>query len=999
MRVVVSVKSMVGKGASRLTRYIAEEGIIREREGNRRQLFSEKGDDLSGEDRTYREANRYLSKGSKTLRKQDLFHVVVSFREENFEALGANDTERKEALREVAREAMEQTRAGLGVADWRWVAGIHLNTGNPHLHIAIHKKIPDRETGRRKRGNFRNLGNFPKRMLPHSERGPDGVIRPVAGEIGEHFNAALDRAQTRARTADRAREEAAMIPPEIQEKLKLEQKPLSPEAIRSRQLRKDIAMGGELARKELAKQNDSLWIDRMIETASRARSRGGRDLTMELIERGPKPEPDARFNPRDDIRTALRDRSLDDSEYRTQAEQSRELGRHSPTLRALYEDGAKIIGDTLIIPAEEHQVPGERDHLRVIQISHAHDKIEDRKLAAEFHSLARTIAGETADTKTEIEIFQYFHDQLERDAEGRPLDRRSENYEQQWAESLDRVLAEMRSMAMEMAQRETRVSIDLIPSMTEPSHVYRYIQDYERAAEFYSLAQKIAGPDTDQQRETAVFALYYWKLDRDDKGHKLAHGNEAGRLEAIDRTLEEMQKTAEGKDIPEPLEHTEIVHSVVGFDEVAGHGVVSSDKAAGPESGLEEEEEHSLDETTADYDIVDDAQELDVLEEEFAIGDAYDEREADAAAWQFNTTSRKVNLTAERLRFPEGLREVTLEWLIERQIPEIDRRIDRGDPLHDVIDKTGQRPAPGIVSDINRLVRPDRSELLNRVSKAAGFDREESLVRPADQREIAEARSTMLALAVNEGRELENNRALRARLAAAEGRDIQGDRGYLARRQARVERLIEGLEPHVSGPGGDRHSLPDVPITDGRLYVSISNNPKAPRLPVSNIRVYDQIDKMASGARLQLHTRTSREGAPLINGLTEQEYDHRVKVAVFLKSYVRERMGDHETRLTHDKEIFRDTRKALDGARTPEELNRVAHAFMSRIEQQGKPVSEWQRELLFNARPPAHYTPEMIELRQTWGLPREEPPAGITRGKAPSITSIQSDPWRPGPPP
>jgi hypothetical protein len=69
MRVVVSVKPIGGKSASRLTRYIAEDGIDRGREGKRRQLFSEKGDDLGGEDLTYRGANQYLSRGSKTLRR------------------------------------------------------------------------------------------------------------------------------------------------------------------------------------------------------------------------------------------------------------------------------------------------------------------------------------------------------------------------------------------------------------------------------------------------------------------------------------------------------------------------------------------------------------------------------------------------------------------------------------------------------------------------------------------------------------------------------------------------------------------------------------------------------------------------------------------------------------------------------------------------------------------------------------------------------------------
>jgi hypothetical protein len=980
MRVVVSVKPIGGKSASRLTRYIAEEGIIREREGNRRQLFSEKGDDLGGEDRTYREANRFLSRGSKTLRKQDLSHVVVSFREDDFEGLGINDEERKQALREVAREAMAQTRADLEVADWRWVAGVHLNTGNPHLHIAIHKKVADRETSRHERGDFRNLGNFPKRMLPHSERGPDGVIRPVAGDIGKHFEVALDRAQTRALEAERAREEAVMILPSTVKKL------TTREEIEDK--RREIA-----ARAGQIRRTTPPRIDRMLDAASRNRSRGGRDLTLEIIGRTPETETGGMPTPIHDIRAALRNRGIDDPEYRTQIEQAQELGNHSQELRDLYERGATIKGDTLIIPAEEHEAPGERDHLRVIQISHAHEKIEDPKAAAEFHFLARAIAGETADTKTEIEIFRYFYDQLERDAEGRQLERRGENYRQQRAESLDRVLAEMRSMAREMAQRETRVSIDVIPSMTEPSHVYRYIQEYERAAEFHALAQKIAGPDADQQREAAVFALYYWKLERDDEGHKLAHGNEAGRLEAIARTLEEMRNTAEGKDTPEPPELAEVVHGVIGFDEMAGHGVVPSDRAVERESGLEEEE-HSLNETAADYSADDDAQELDDPMDEFAIGDAYDEREADAAAWQFNAASRRVNLAVERLRFPEGLREVTLEWLIERQLPEIDRRIDRGDPLHDVIDKSGQRQAPGIISDIDRLVRPDRSDLLNRMSKAAGFDREESLVRPADQRETAEARSALLVLAAHEGRDLESKRALQVRLAAAEGRDPHEDRGYLARRQARVERLIEGLEPQVSGPGGDRQSPPDVPTADGKLYVSLSNDPRALRAPVSNIRVYDQIEKMAGGARLQLYVRTDRESPALIHGLTEQEYDYRVKVAGFLKSYVHERLRDPETRLTHGKEIFRNVRKNLDGARTPQELNRLAYAFMSRIERQGRPVSELERELLFNARPPAHYTSEMIELRQTWGLPREERRQALREGKlppSPSYKAIRGD--------
>src|SRR5262249_10938941 len=151
--------------------------------------------------------------------------------------------------------------------------------------------------------------------------------------------------------------------------------------------------------------------------------------------------------------------------------------------------GAEIKGETLIIPAEEYEVPGERDHLRIINISHAFDKIRDQKIAAEFHSLAHAIAGETADTETEIEVFKHYYDLLERDAEGRKLDRHGNDYERERAAALDRTLGEMRLVAGEMAKLETRESVDIVPSITERPYVYRHIQDYERASEFYSLAQ------------------------------------------------------------------------------------------------------------------------------------------------------------------------------------------------------------------------------------------------------------------------------------------------------------------------------------------------------------------------------------------------------------------------------------------------------------------------------------------------------------------------------
>jgi hypothetical protein len=96
MRAVVKVKPVGGKGASRAARYIAESKLDPVREGMRRPLFSDRENDLAGvDDRTYRQANQYLSSGRGAPLKQDLIHFSVSFRREDFDQLGTNGNERK----------------------------------------------------------------------------------------------------------------------------------------------------------------------------------------------------------------------------------------------------------------------------------------------------------------------------------------------------------------------------------------------------------------------------------------------------------------------------------------------------------------------------------------------------------------------------------------------------------------------------------------------------------------------------------------------------------------------------------------------------------------------------------------------------------------------------------------------------------------------------------------------------------------------------------------
>jgi len=402
MRAVVAVQSSGGggaRGASRAARYISERDRDPEREGDRpRSLFSDRDGDLS-----YRKADRFLGNGAGAPDKNDLIHFSVSFRGEDYEGLGSSDTQRRERLREVAREAMEGVKDDLGASDLRWVAGIHLNTEHPHLHILVHKEITDRE-----KAEARRLGRLPKRMLPHREPNPGGVPQVVEGGIGECFVAALDRAQQRAR------------------ELELEKERESRSSLQAEERVEPILSAEE----------------RLLDAARYNPSIAGRDLVQEIILRGSEPEgsPDAA-----DLRAAFRNASLDDPDYRTRPEQADWLNRRSQELRDLYERGASVKGDVLIIPAEEHELPADRDQPFLTSLSYALGQFQNPETAREFHTLARSIAGETADPQTEIEVFRHYYGQIGQDAA-----------------TLDVTIGEMRLLAAEMAKLETRESVEAV---------------------------------------------------------------------------------------------------------------------------------------------------------------------------------------------------------------------------------------------------------------------------------------------------------------------------------------------------------------------------------------------------------------------------------------------------------------------------------------------------------------------------------------------------------
>jgi len=160
MRIIASVQSK--RGSSRgLVHYIAHSKIDPEKEAEKgRELFNAFTDKLD-----VRNANNFLKsncgKGRPT--NDELHHLVLSFRPEDFHDLGSTDEVRKRRLKAVTRFAMSQFEKSLNSERIAWAGAVHLNTANPHVHIAIQKNYLTKDL------RAKSQNKIPREALPHFE--------------------------------------------------------------------------------------------------------------------------------------------------------------------------------------------------------------------------------------------------------------------------------------------------------------------------------------------------------------------------------------------------------------------------------------------------------------------------------------------------------------------------------------------------------------------------------------------------------------------------------------------------------------------------------------------------------------------------------------------------------------------------------------------------------------------------------------------------------------
>ena len=202
MKIVASVQSK--RGSSRgLVHYIAHSKLDAEREPqSSRELFNAFADDLS-----VKSANNSMRVGIAKGRpsNDDLHHLVLSFRDEDYRKLGADEARRRRSLKEITRAAMKRLETATNAERLLWTAAVHRNTENPHVHIAIQKRYFTKEIERQ------ILTKIPRETLPHYEiRNGEKIL--VHGHLidaaAEKMEAIMDRERTRDKVPKRSDRQA-----------------------------------------------------------------------------------------------------------------------------------------------------------------------------------------------------------------------------------------------------------------------------------------------------------------------------------------------------------------------------------------------------------------------------------------------------------------------------------------------------------------------------------------------------------------------------------------------------------------------------------------------------------------------------------------------------------------------------------------------------------------------------------------------------------------------
>lgn len=128
----VSAKQLVGRGSVKdIAEYIQEREKDDLRESDERKLFN---GERSFSD--YKEAVAWLNLKS----ERGYYHFIISLDEAQFEEMGDTNEEKVETFNGLIQSGLEEWNQKVCKGKARWIAGIHLNTDNPHAHIILDRE-------------------------------------------------------------------------------------------------------------------------------------------------------------------------------------------------------------------------------------------------------------------------------------------------------------------------------------------------------------------------------------------------------------------------------------------------------------------------------------------------------------------------------------------------------------------------------------------------------------------------------------------------------------------------------------------------------------------------------------------------------------------------------------------------------------------------------------------------------------------------------------------
>lgn len=295
MRLIASVQAK--RGSSRgLVHYLAHSKLDTEREPKKaRELFNAYADGLSVES-----ANNSLKIGIARGRpsNDELHHLVLSFRPDDYRALGTNEKQRRRAVKDTTRAVMKQLENAHDADRLSWAAAVHLNTENPHVHIAIQKEYFTKEIERQ------IMTKIPREALPHFDL-RDGNKVLVPGFLIEAARERMEELIQRGRDPIKTNERDGPAPHPKSERYP------SLNVDRDAAAERDALRRGILAEHELHRIDTK--ITDLIDNGDQRRflvsdplSGERRRLSLaDLEQRGSVPSSDAKGTPERQIRTIL----------------------------------------------------------------------------------------------------------------------------------------------------------------------------------------------------------------------------------------------------------------------------------------------------------------------------------------------------------------------------------------------------------------------------------------------------------------------------------------------------------------------------------------------------------------------------------------------------------------------------------------------------------------------------------------------------------------------